>query len=100
MENQQYSTGIYVRYDWRNPNHIIRSNPSLLINADPFYYIIESHFQKEEFFSQILSKKCEAVGDKCITPDVLDNYVDIKKVNTVMLQLFCTMSYYLAEVKL
>lgn len=38
--NNCYQGGIYVRFDWRNPNHVFTPNPKITLNEDPYYYII------------------------------------------------------------
>lgn len=35
-----YKNGVYIRIDWRNPNHILKDNPNLLLNQDKYYYVI------------------------------------------------------------
>jgi hypothetical protein len=39
--NNCYANGVYIRFDWRNPNHIIKKYPNIVLNEDPFYYVIE-----------------------------------------------------------
>ena len=40
-ENGKYKCGIYIRFDWRNPNHYLKDYPKLVLNLNPYYYIIE-----------------------------------------------------------
>ena len=40
------------------------------------------------------------MGDKCITKDFLNAYVDQDIINKTILKLYCTMAYYLEEVGL
>ena len=49
-----YVIGPYVRFDWRNPNHISPTT-NLALNSNPFYYLYEQSIGKERFFQQILS---------------------------------------------
>lgn len=54
--NGEYLTGPYVRFDWRNPNHISPlTNKSL--NKSQYYYLYEHFLGKEIFFQKILSNK-------------------------------------------
>lgn len=44
--NNCYAGGIYVRFDWRNPNHIFTVAPSITLNEDPYYYLVEKNVGK------------------------------------------------------
>lgn len=35
-----YVGGLYVRFDWRNPNQTLKKYPHLRINTDPYYYVV------------------------------------------------------------
>jgi hypothetical protein len=61
--DQQYITGPYVRFDWRNPNHISPKTRKCL-NENPYYYLYEQTITKEIFFNQILSNKEYAIPVK------------------------------------
>ncbi len=50
----EYITGPYVRFDWRNPNHISPKTRKCL-NENPYYYIYEQTLGKEVFFNKILT---------------------------------------------
>lgn len=39
-KDNNYNGGIYIRFDWRNPNHYLIANRNLTLNLDPYYYII------------------------------------------------------------
>lgn len=43
-ELQPYHRGIYLRFDWRNPNHVTSTKQSASDN--PFYYILEDYVGK------------------------------------------------------
>jgi broad-specificity NMP kinase len=58
--NGEYITGPYVRFDWRNPNHISPKTKKAL-TKNPYYYIYEQAVGKEEFFDKILTNKQYAV---------------------------------------
>lgn len=39
--SSQYNNGIYIRFDWRNPNHIsVKTQTDLAEN--PYYFLIEN----------------------------------------------------------
>lgn len=66
--DNRYKSGIYVRFDWRNPNHYLKKYPKHILNLHPFYYIIEKVLGKEHFFDVFLSSgKIVPLGDKCIS---------------------------------
>lgn len=52
----EYLSGPYVRFDWRNPNHI-SPNTKEALNNNPFYYLYEQSIGKEAFFEKLLSNK-------------------------------------------
>lgn len=40
------------------------------------------------------------MGDKCITKDILQDYVNQDVIDKVILKLYCTMAYYLDQIDL
>ena len=59
----EYLSGPYVRFDWRNPNHVsVQTKKALSQNF--FYFIYEQTMGKEEFFNKILSNKNYSVPVK------------------------------------
>lgn len=100
-ESGVYQGGIYVRFDWRNPNHQYEPHPNKVINLDPYYYVLEKHMGKEEFFTKVLSRPgCKPIGDKCITPDLISSYVNTEKVRELTVEAYCCFQYYAGEVGL
>lgn len=90
-----------MRFDWRNPNHILLSSPSIYINLDPYYYLIEHFAGKETFFTKFLSPdKCKAIGDKCITEDLISPQLDTHNIKQKVIEAYCTFQYYSHEVGL
>jgi hypothetical protein len=61
--NGEYICGPYVRFDWRNPNHISPTTRKCL-NRNPYYYIYEHAVGKEVFFNTILTNKQYAIAVK------------------------------------
>ena len=93
--------GIYIRFDWRNPNHIIKNHSEYLLNQNIYYYVIEKSIGKEIFFDKFLRKEnVKPVGDKCITEDLIKNYVNTKAIKKAALSLYCAFSYYCRNVDL
>ena len=93
MSQGRYDGGIYVRFDWRNPNHIYEPLPESVINLDPYYYVVEKYLGKVVFFDKILSN-CKAIGDKCITADLIAKYTDTEKIRQFTVEAFCIFDYY------
>jgi hypothetical protein len=58
--NGEYLCGPYVRFDWRNPNHISPKTRKCL-NRNSYYYIYEQAAGKEAFFNKILANKDYAI---------------------------------------
>ena len=54
--DREYLIGPYVRFDWRNPNHISPITKQTL-NQNPYYYLYEQSVGKEIFFEKILTNK-------------------------------------------
>jgi len=52
----EYKSGPYVRFDWRNPNHIIKESGQS-ISDNRYYYLIEEALGKEKFFEEVLTNK-------------------------------------------
>lgn len=68
---------------------------------DPYYYVIEKCVGKEHFFELFLKgNKIIPMGDKCISEDLLFNYINTKKVKKAVLSLYCTFTYYCQRVGL
>lgn len=97
----RYKNGIYVRFDWRNPNHYLKNHPKHILNLYPFYYIVEKALGKEQFFNAFLTlTKVLPLGDKCISEDMISNYMHTGKVKKAVLSLYCAFSYYCKRVGL
>ena len=45
-EDGKLKNGIYIRFDWRNPNHIIKNHSEYLLNQNIYYYVIEKSIGK------------------------------------------------------
>ncbi|CAF1468962.1 unnamed protein product [Rotaria sp. Silwood1] len=99
--NGEYICGPYVRWDWRNPNHISPKTRKSL-NKNPYYYIYEQAAAKEEFFNKILANKQYAipVGDKNITEDLVTHVMDVKQTKLSVLKMFMVIQSYFSRVNL
>lgn len=105
--NFKYTHGQYVRFDWRNPNHLAnvkgkqgdvqKVNPA----ESPYYYTIEAHYGKERFFEQFLRQPhVTPLGDKQISEDILTRYADTRQLKKLVLRTFMTIQAYLGQIGL
>ncbi len=101
LDNGEYISGPYVRYDWRNPNHITINNQTN-VTENPYYYVMEEYFGKEEFFKLFLSNtnKVKPYGDKNVSIDILHKIINIDKSRETIIRLYCTIQSYLNQVGL
>lgn len=77
------------------------AHPGLVLNADPYYYVVEKYFGKELFFKLFLgSNNVTPIGDKCVTEDMLSSYVDTAKLKRNTLRVYTTFLYYSRKVGL
>lgn len=89
----KYPNGPYVRFDWRNPNHLDENGVDVR-ESIPNYYELEREMGKEAFFEKYLSRP---MGDKTISRHVIDNVVvtSAEKIEIEALKTFNTIKYYL-----
>lgn len=72
-----------------------------MLNQNPYYYTIEKSMGKEAFFRTFLQKSnVKPVGDKCISEDLVKNYVDTSAIKKAVLSLYCSFAYYCRRVNL
>ena len=97
----EYKTGPYVRFDWRNPNHVDINNGSS-INQDMYYYICEETIGKERFFDLFLKdgKLVKPFGDRSVSEDLLAGTIDTTETKKSVLQMFLTIQYYFKKIGL
>lgn len=97
----KYSCGIYVRFDWRNPNHVLKDHPNYLISSQRYYYLVEKFVGKSQFFETFLKHpQVKPMGDKCISEDLIKDYIQTDKIKAAILKLYCAFSYYSEKVGL
>ena len=102
LESGEYVNGLYVRFDWRNPNHVIGGSMGLNVNSNPYYYLVEEYEGKENFFSKYLSKtntyNITPYGDKTINSDLLESMVDVKRIKESVIKIYSTIESYLNKI--
>jgi len=101
LDTGEYRAGPYIRFDWRNPNHI-SVKKGLNTNLNPYYYLLEEYYGKEKFFEVFLrdGKKVKPFGDKAVYPDILESIMDIPKTRESAIKMYCTIQSYAHEVGL
>ena len=97
LETGEYICGPYVRFDWRNPNHLDITGKSP--NENPYYYLIEEAMGKEKFFEKYLSQ-VKPFGDRSINEELVANIIDTKKTRETVLKMFYTIQAYFHKVNL
>ena len=94
----QYKSSHYIRFDWRNPNHLFLGTNVV----DCYYYIIEKFYGKEIFMKKFLTKENNVIplGDKTISEDIIEDYTNVLKTRELAYKMFCTIKYYMKQVGL
>ena len=87
----KYKGGAYVRFDWRNPNHLINGRNPV---ESPWYYFYENKVGKEKFFKEFLCKYCKPLGDKCLPEHLAKREIDVDTSKRNVLKLFYSISHY------
>ncbi len=102
LESGEYSNSLYIRFDWRNPNHVIGGTSGINPNTHFCYYLIEEYEGKEQFFNKYLSKTntlgIVPFGDKTINSDILENYANVNKIKESVIKIYATISSYLNKI--
>ena len=101
LKNGEYKSGPYVRFDWRNPNHIDKLT-GLSVGQNKYYYVFEKSIGKEAFFKLFLtnSEYTKPFGDKNISEELLINVIDTVETKKNVLKMFFTIQYYFRQVGL
>lgn len=101
LKTGEYKNGPYIRFDWRNPNHIFTNSRNNVTDCI-YYYVLEEYYGKEQFFTTILSNNTEIkpFGDKCVSEDLLHGLIDIDKCRETAIKVYCTIDSYLSKVGL
>lgn len=102
FESGEYCNGLYVRFDWRNPNHVIGGSLGPNVNSNPYYYLVEEFEGKEKFFSKYLDKSNQLgitpYGDKTINSDILEGMVNVPKIKEAVVKIYATISSYINKI--
>ncbi len=97
----QYKFGPYVRFDWRNPNHIF-TDTGRSPTENMYYYVIEHYLGKEKFFKDILTNNdnLKPFGDRSLSEDMLSGVINTVNTRKSVLKMFYTIQYYFNKVDL
>lgn len=95
-EDGKYKHGPYVRFDWRNPNHLTENGVDVREHLKN-YYKLEKEIGKEEFFQKYLK---HPMGDKTISEHILKDIVDVDLAKREALKMFYTIKYYFGKCNL
>lgn len=66
----EYNNGLYIRTDWRNPNHIYNTSKRA-VTENKYYYPAETIYGKEQFFTDFIKPYCTPIGDKVIDSNII-----------------------------
>lgn len=93
-EDGRYLRGPYVRFDWRNPNHLDEDGVDIRESLEG-YYEVERDMGKAAFFEKYLTRP---MGDKTISRHIIDGTVvsSAENIEIAALKTFNTIKYYLA----
>jgi phosphoribosyl-ATP pyrophosphohydrolase len=97
----EYKTGPYVRFDWRNPNHISVSS-GVSVSQNSYYYICEETIGKERFFELFLKhgNNIKPFGDRSISEDLIVDTINTNETKKSVLKMFMTIQYYFKKIGL
>ncbi|KAL3417352.1 hypothetical protein PVAG01_11352 [Phlyctema vagabunda] len=93
----QYKRGPYVRFDWRNPNHVYKgANPA----THPFYYLMEASVGKDVFYDNYLTARAKPFGDKCVPEELVHGLQAVEPSVDWTTRIFFTIQHYLHQIGL
>ncbi|QKF93872.1 phosphoribosyl-ATP pyrophosphatase [Fadolivirus algeromassiliense] len=97
----EYKSGPYVRFDWRNPNHLDKIS-GLSVAQNRYYYLFEESLGKENFFKMFLTNNdyIKPFGDKSISEELLLKTINTTETKKSVLKMFNTIQYYFKQVGL
>lgn len=102
-ENNGYRNGLYVRFDWRNPNHVTPDGANVS-DAIPHYYLLEQILGKEEFFRRYLAVDnpygIKPLGDRCISQELVRNIILTDETERSAVKIFLTIQHYFSNLDL
>ena len=93
----QYKRGPYVRFDWRNPNHMYKgTNPA----THPFYHLMEESVGKHAFYDNYLTARAEPFGDRCVPEELVHGVQAVETSVDWTTRIFFTIQHYLHQIGL
>ncbi|CAI7614370.1 unnamed protein product [Penicillium palitans] len=93
----QYKGGPYVRFDWRNPNHIYNGiDPA----THPFYHLIEASVGKDVFYDNYVTARAKPFGDKCVPEELVHGVQVVEASVDWTIRIFFTIQHYLHQIGL
>ncbi|EGX93066.1 hypothetical protein CCM_04438 [Cordyceps militaris CM01] len=93
----QYKRGPYVRFDWRNPNHVYNGvNPA----THPFYHLMEASVGKNAFYDKYLTGRAKPLGDKCVPEELVHSVQAVEASVDWTTRIFFTIQHYLHQIGL
>ena len=93
----QYKRGPYVRFDWRNPNHIYNGvDPA----THPFYHLMEASVGKNAFYKDYLTARAKPFGDKCVPEELVHGVQAVDTSVDWTTRIFFTIQHYLHQIGL
>jgi phosphoribosyl-AMP cyclohydrolase/phosphoribosyl-ATP pyrophosphohydrolase/uncharacterized protein related to proFAR isomerase len=102
LDSGEYVNSLYIRFDWRNPNHVIGGTTGINVNSNSYYYLIEKFEGKEQFFIKYLSKtnnlNIVPFGDKTVNTDILENCCNVSKIKESVIKIYSTIESYLNKI--
>ena len=96
----EYKAGPYVRFDWRNPNHVDRASKADPSQSCRYYYLVEEFYGKEPFFRRYLEgkdSKFEPIGDTATTAELVDPVLNTTNARETAMKVFLSLQHYLAK---
>ena len=97
LPSGRYKRGPYVRFDWRNPNHVFKgANPA----AHPFYYLMEASVGKDVFYEKYLTARATPFGDKCVPEELVHGVQAVEPSVDWTTRIFFTIQHYLHQIGL
>jgi GTPase SAR1 family protein len=99
--NGEYVNGLYIRTDWRNPNHVFVSSGKAT-TENKYYYVMEEIFGNEMFFEKFLKNQnfVKPIGDKIVFPNLITNKLNLHSTTTNVVKIMYTIKAYLNDIGL
>ena len=97
-DNAEYLCGPYVRFDWRNPNHVERAGSGRAAMSSPYFFVVEELLGKDRFFAEIVRGGAfRPMGDTSVCEALLGGLIDCDAVRETALKVFLSLQAWLAR---